>query len=344
MVSVIIPVYNVENYICRCLDSLFKQTYQDFEIILVDDCGQDRSIDRAKAYIENNQWGEKVQYVYHDKNRGPSVARNSGIHAARGEYIFFIDGDDTISPDCLELMVHHAQYDDVDYVMAKSDYVFPSGKVDSTVYSYRGSHVVACDNLVMLYRRKLILWSVCNKLIKKEFICANNLYFLGGVMAEDLLWNFCSLLYVRKVVLLDTHTYQYYREREGSTTFSAKAGSESTADDLLEMIEKCEKKLKEALPVRQVIKFYLELRYDYLPYCIFWHGYSEEKKIEILKKAFCGRFERYFLILPLCKKILFALPFLLIYQLYKMKFHGSEFKWVIRNKIIQWVTIRKESV
>lgn len=344
MVSVIIPVYNVENYICRCLDSLFKQTYQDFEIILVDDCGQDGSVDRAKAYIENHQWGEKVQYVHHDKNRGPSVARNSGIHAARGEFIFFIDGDDTISTDCLELMVHHAQYDDVDYVMAKCDYVLPGGKIDSNIYLFKNSCVVDCEKLTNFYRKKIILWNVWNKLIRRRFITDNNLYFESEVMAEDLLWNFCSLLHIRKVLLLDVHTYQYYRDRVGSTTFSAKAGTESTADDMVDVIEKCENKLKRTLPNRHVIELYLELRYRYLPFNVFWHGYSNEKKREVLYKIFNGRLRRYFGILPLYKKILFVFPFSFIYQLYRMKFYGSEFKWAIRNKIIQLVTIRKESV
>lgn len=343
-ISVIIPVYNVEDYICRCLDSLFNQTYHDFEIILVDDCGQDKSMTCAKAYINNKQLDGKVRYIHHDRNLGPSVARNSGIHAAQGEYIFFLDGDDTISPNCLELMVHHAQQDNVDYVMGKCDYVFPSGRVDSTVYSYRDTHTVACDNLVMFYRKKLILWSVCNKLIKRDFICNNNLYFWDEVMAEDLLWNFVSLLHIHKVLLLDAHTYQYYREREGSTTFSAKSGSESTADDMVKVIEKCEKVLNGVSPSRQIIQFYLELRYDYVPLNIFWHGYNDKKRRELLEKVFSGRLRRYFSILPWGKKILFVQPFSLLYQWYKFKFYYSELKWVIRNKFVQLLTIRKDSV
>ena len=330
MVSVIIPVYNVENYICRCLDSLFKQTYQDFEIILVDDCGLDRSMARARAYIEKNQWGEKVQYVYHDKNRGPSVARNSGIYAARGEYIFFIDGDDTINSDCLELMVHHAQHDDVDYVMAKCELIFPSGRVDKNVCVFENKQTLKCDELVKMYRRGDLPWSACNKLIRKSFIDNNHLYFNSATMTEDLLWNFESFLHIKKIILLDNYTYQYFREREGSTTYSAQKGAPSTAYDMLSVMETCGKSLEQVKPSIQIVKLYLELRYNFLPYSLFWHGYDKDVKKGILNKVFKGRLGRYYRYLSLGKKVLFLFPFPIIYQWCKLKFRCSELKYAIR--------------
>lgn len=344
IVSVIIPVYNVENYICRCLDSLFKQTYQDFEIILVDDCGHDRSIERAKAYINEHQGNEKVQYVHHDKNRGPSVARNSGIHAARGEYIFFVDGDDAISPDCLEIMVHHAQRDDVDYVMAKCELIFPNGRVDRNVCSYNNTLTLKCDDLVEMYRRGALPWSACNKLIKKSFINENNLYFNSVTMTEDLLWNFDSFLHVEKIILLDQYTYQYFRDREGSTTYSAKKGALSTAHDMLSVMEACEKSLKPIKASIQVIKLYLELRYNFFPYSLFWYGYEADIKKGILSKVFNGRLGRYYRYLSLGKKALFLLPFPFIYQWCKFKFRCSELKYTIRYYMKKIMGIMRQDV
>ena len=103
MISVIIPVYNVEKYIIRCLESVKQQSYKDYEVILVDDCGQDNSIGLAKDYLEKN-FPANSHIITHDCNKGLSAARNTGILAATGEFIYFLDSDDAITNDCLSLL------------------------------------------------------------------------------------------------------------------------------------------------------------------------------------------------------------------------------------------------
>ena len=100
--SIIIPIYNVAPYIECCLDSVARQTMtEDVECVLVDDCGTDDSMEIAERYVLNYQGPIRFRIVRHKKNRGLSAARNSGISHATGEYVFFLDSDDRLTPGCM---------------------------------------------------------------------------------------------------------------------------------------------------------------------------------------------------------------------------------------------------
>ena len=105
LVSVIIPIYNVAPYIERCLLSVITQTYDALEIVLIDDCGVDDSMKIAESTLQNVEHLRIVKILHHEKNRGLSAARNTGIMAATGRYLFFLDSDDWIKPDCIQQMV-----------------------------------------------------------------------------------------------------------------------------------------------------------------------------------------------------------------------------------------------
>ena len=103
-VSIIIPVYNVVDYIERCWKSVNAQTYSDIELIFVDDCGTDESISKLETLIsEGSRF--PVQIIKHKKNRGLSAARNTGIEASSGDYVYFLDSDDDLVPSCIEELV-----------------------------------------------------------------------------------------------------------------------------------------------------------------------------------------------------------------------------------------------
>ena len=104
-VSVLIPVYNVAPYIERCLQSVVDQTYTDIECILVDDCGSDNSIELAQNFINNYKGNIKFSILHHDKNKGQSAARNTALKYAKGEYVYFLDSDDAITSDCIEILM-----------------------------------------------------------------------------------------------------------------------------------------------------------------------------------------------------------------------------------------------
>ena len=117
MISVLIPVYNVENYILRCLESVAGQTYQgELECVIVDDCGKDRSIDIARDFIERNNSHVKFRIVRHDHNRGLAAARNTGIDCACGEFVMHLDSDDWLEPDAIKLLAEKQQTTDADIV------------------------------------------------------------------------------------------------------------------------------------------------------------------------------------------------------------------------------------
>jgi glycosyltransferase involved in cell wall biosynthesis len=105
-ISVIIPVYNVEMYLSRCLDSVINQTVKNIEIICVNDCSQNNCCGILKKYKERDS---RISIINHEKNRGLSAARNTGMDASRGKYVYFIDSDDWIDSDYLEEMVKAAE-------------------------------------------------------------------------------------------------------------------------------------------------------------------------------------------------------------------------------------------
>ena len=119
MISVVVPMYKVERYIKLCVDSILKQTFQDFEIILVDDASPDNCVDICRKLYGGN---DKVKLVRHEKNLGLGPARNTGMKQARGKYIYFVDSDDFILPNALEKFFSAAEKTDAQVVHAAGWY------------------------------------------------------------------------------------------------------------------------------------------------------------------------------------------------------------------------------
>jgi glycosyltransferase involved in cell wall biosynthesis len=110
-ISIITTVYNIEKYISKCIESLLAQTYKDIEIIIVDDCGNDGSMEIVSRYDD-----ERIKIIKHSENMGAGWARRHGIEAATGDYIITIDGDDWISPTFIEDLVNNAKETNADIV------------------------------------------------------------------------------------------------------------------------------------------------------------------------------------------------------------------------------------
>ena len=117
-VSVIIPVYNVAPYVERCLTSVFQQTYGDIEIIIVDDCATDNSMEIVHKVVTVYSGLFTIQIIRHACNQGLSEARNTGIKSAKGDYLYFLDSDDAITADCIHLLVAPlSEYPNLDFVI-----------------------------------------------------------------------------------------------------------------------------------------------------------------------------------------------------------------------------------
>ena len=217
-VSIIIPVYKVEPYIERCIDSVLRQTYRNLEVILVDDCSPDRSMDIVHEHIEASELSKGQQFIYlkHDHNRGLSAARNTGINAATGEYIYFLDSDDWIIPKCVELMVGCVKmHPDVEMVYAGAKATrglewLSFEKKNLPEYSDNRDWI----NQTLL-KRSVLNMTAWNKLARRSFIIENNLFFEEGYIHEDEIWNFEMAKYVSKIAICKHDTY-IYDVREGS--------------------------------------------------------------------------------------------------------------------------------
>lgn len=188
--SIIIPVYKVEKYIEKCLKSIIEQEKEDFEIecILIDDCSPDNSVPIANKVI-NEYHGNNISFliIRHDENKGLSVARNTGIRAAKGDYILFVDSDDYIPKDSYSYLVKYAiQYPEVD--------VFESNAFDkkkaTQINPYLPSSVSIYEDKEQIYAKfvdfqfSVYVW---NKMIKRSVILNHDLFFKSCIIHEDIL-------------------------------------------------------------------------------------------------------------------------------------------------------------
>ena len=224
-VSIIIPVYNVASYIEDCIRSVIKQTYRDLEVILVDDCSPDNSMDIAKHYIESVEHnGIHFCYFTHDHNRTQAGARNTGVKNSTGEYVFFLDSDDEITPDCIETLVKLAnKYPNVDIVQGNYD-IINSDQFDWMKMENRGFNEYVSDKQwikekVLDLRHDVfhaVPQVVANKLIRRSFIVQNDYWFREGIMYEDTLWNMMCWKSISSIAYSTNKTY-IYKVRENST-------------------------------------------------------------------------------------------------------------------------------
>lgn len=215
IVSVIIPVYKVEKYIQRCLESVIAQECDDFSIecIIVDDCSPDKSMVIAEKLIATYQ-GDDITFVIirHNINKGISAARNTGIKAAKGDLIYFIDSDDHIMENCLKSMVSYSLcYPHVDVVMGNS-LCMGINYLTNTKVTNNSSSTFLLDDKVSMWRlllRRSFDHHAWNKLIRRSFILEHNLFFDEGVIYEDIPWTYRMMSCLSSVLLVPGLMYLY---------------------------------------------------------------------------------------------------------------------------------------
>ena len=208
-VSIIIPVYNVAKYIKRCLQSVVDQTYQDMECILVDDCGNDNSIELAKEFIKEYHGTIAFKFLRHEHNKGQSAARNTALRHSQGDYVFFLDSDDAIPSDSIAMLMALAtRYPQADFI--QGNLLDETGRISKlgwriTLPEYCNDH----DDLEK-YMLSVVVYSAWNKVIKTSFLIKNNLFFPEGIIHEDLYWTFFLAKYAKAVGFVNQGTYIYY--------------------------------------------------------------------------------------------------------------------------------------
>lgn len=211
VISVIVPICNVEEYLPQCLDAIVNQTMRDIEIILVDDCGTDGSMKIAEQYAERD---ERITIIRHDVNQGLSAARNTGIANSSAPYIMFVDSDDYVSRDFCENLYRAITEENVDLAMGGVELFGDSYRVTAAAkryFRFRFPHKTAIDEDVVT-QTNCCVW---NKIFRKEIIEKHNIHFPVGVKYEDEYWWRLYTIYARSIVYVKDRVY-YYRQRSGS--------------------------------------------------------------------------------------------------------------------------------
>lgn len=207
-VSIIIPVYKVEKFIRRCLLSVIAQDYKDIEIIIVDDCTPDKSIQVAIDTLKESDTNYKI--IVHEQNKGLSGARNTGIKNASGDFLYFLDSDDELHDStCISSLLSVQEQTGADFVCGNYERVYNGHIYVSKRYSNQ-LVIKGNNNIIEAFANGSIPITAWNKLISKEFIIKAGLYFKEGIINEDELWTFNTIINAHVVALSGKTTYNYY--------------------------------------------------------------------------------------------------------------------------------------
>ena len=227
MISVVVPVYNVETYLVECLDSIQNQTYTDFEVILVND----GSTDGSQAICERYCQADKRFRLMNQTNQGLSAARNKGVEISTGEYIVFVDSDDSIKTNYLEkLMQYMAEdVDIVECIFTVKKMKFLNENIETTTIIFEGDS----NEAVKFFPNHTLNVNAVTKLYRREIVEA--VPYIDGVIFEDVYCGIGMLKYIRKIIKIDYKGY-YYRQRQASImhrTFTPKNLDIFTVSDKL---------------------------------------------------------------------------------------------------------------
>ena len=236
-VSIILPVYNVEKYIWRCLMSVINQTYHEIEIIIVDDCGQDQSMKIVEEIA--SQYPEKIKIIYSEKNVGLGAARDKGIKEATGEYIAFVDSDDYIKNDFVERYMQAVENEESDIII--------------------GGYFRVTKRREKKYVPNIHDWtypwvniSAWTKIYKKDFLKKNSLNFYGVRRYEDEGFAYRILLKNPHITIIPYAGYYYCLNQESITKSKKQNRDEIYSEyekNIRQFIEtcKCERQKRELL-------------------------------------------------------------------------------------------------
>lgn len=235
-ISIIIPVYNIQDYLGYCVDSISQHVSPEIEVILVDDGSTDESGNICDLYAQNSH----IQ-VIHQKNQGVSIARNNGLKKAKGEYVYFVDGDDILAPNALKIVLNKIAVSGADVISGTYVKFFDPNKIPS-------GNRVGADVIQMVESKKghealremlksaIFLPNMSTNVFRRSLFDKNNIKFEPGVVnTEDL--NCGMQLYVAldKIAVLQDPIYYYRQSRRGSATSTV---SKKRVEDLLDFIDK----------------------------------------------------------------------------------------------------------
>ncbi len=275
-ISVVLPVYNVANYLRKCLDSLVNQTFKDFEVI----CVNDGSTDLSLSILEGYSLSDSRFKIITQENQGLSGARNTGIEQVEGEYVLFVDSDDWLEENALEVLYEHVKGFSSDITMFKFKYYNenteeysegPFTNLEVIDPSFFTGNFYYMDVIDIIFK---ISHAPFNKLYKTSFLKENDAKFLYGSYYEDLEFFYKVFLKAKKVSVLPEYLY-YYRIRDQSISTSGDEGS----FDIFNILETTKQHFLDA-------KVYNQIKQDWLMFVIVNLKYVYLRLKEELKNQF----------------------------------------------------------
>ncbi len=292
LVSIIVPVYNVEQYLEKCVNSIINQSYKNLEIILVDDGATDNS---GKICDELAKLDNRIK-VYHKENGGLSDARNYGVERATGEYIGFVDSDDYIDPEMYEKLYEAIKKENVDVAECNLKIIYPN-RVELYTNEKYFRVCTKQEYLEEYLKIDKVFGSACVRLIKSNIV--KKLKFPIGKLYEDTYYAHDLIREVDKYVIMDNPYYNYFMREESitNTKFNPRIF------DLIEIVEKLHKmtynnypSLKEEADCRKMYAYFSVLNsivyeddYKNNKYYLQVINYFKENYIELLKNKHITR-------------------------------------------------------
>ena len=281
-VSIIIPVYNAEKYISKCLDSILNQTEKDFEIIIIDDGSQDRSLERCKYYGKN----DKRVKVLHQENSGVSKARNTGIKHSNGDYITFVDIDDYVDKEYIERFLNVQKKYNAELVCSGHVIEKKFNRIKKVMYE---NEIIKKENIILSFlsffdRISTAPWA---KLYKADIIKRFNIYFPEDVpYAEDAIFNIQYYSYINSVIITNDVLYFYnYKDSESAV--------KKYYPDLYKYLYQVFTKKQEFFVNKNCEKIYKQELYDqqkyYFEWCIEYYIEHCKNYNEIADKLKCTK-------------------------------------------------------
>lgn len=282
-ISVIIPIYKVENYLRECIESVLRQTYQNLEVILVDDGSPDSCPQICEEYARLDKRIE----VIHKKNGGLSSARNEGFKHATGEYVLFLDSDDYWEKEtAIQELVEKVE-EQVDLVLFRykkkleetGKFIYPLPETEDT----RGVEKDAKEKLLdYMMQNGYFIASACNKLVRRNFLEENKISFRKGVTSEDIEW--CAQLLSRsKKIQYVNDCFYVYRTRKGSiTTSMTEKNIIDLRDNIIRSIQIGKRELTKESNMYRIFMQYMAYQYATLILCA--HNVKEKNMYSIVKE------------------------------------------------------------
>lgn len=229
IITIGFPVYNVERYVERSLRSALDQDFQyEYEVLIVDDCGTDKSMDIVKRVCSAHPHGDRVRIIRHEENKGLGAARNTIIENATSKYLFFLDSDDWMKSECLSTLYNIAEAKNAEVVCgsAQKEYEGKEGQL-STYFQYEDYYwTYDSAGAYAISQSKFLTTVVWNKLFRLDFLKLNNIRTIHRI-CEDQWFTYTCWLYAKRVVTVSKFTY-YYNIRLNSimTSMYGKKGTD----------------------------------------------------------------------------------------------------------------------